>query len=163
MAFPAISDQLGKIRKVKREHLIPYHFSSVCLPSFVMCFVSLHFYYKISWLNDLKSIPFGYLLLLNITLCSACHKYHSSYLRWLFLHIPDRGWSAPLPCYVCWAWPGRLAWCTSTRARWSWPTCSPSSTPCRGCSSSSSTVCCRRRWGFARSYFSPRACKTLRS
>lgn len=37
----------------------------------------------------------------------------------------------------------------STRARWSWPTCSPSSTPCRGCSSSSFTVCCRRRYGFA--------------
>lgn len=57
------------------------------------------------------------------------------------------GWSGPLLCSVCWAWPGLLDSCTSTRAPWSWPTFSPSSTLCRACLSSSSTVYCRRRWG----------------
>lgn len=73
--------------------------------------------------------------------------FHSMNVRCLFLCLPDPGWSGPSLCSVCWAWPGPLAWCMSTRAPWSWPTCSPSLTPFKECSSSSFTVSCRKRYG----------------
>lgn len=60
------------------------------------------------------------------------------------------------PCSASWAWRGPLACSSSTSPPSSWRTCSPSSTPCKGCSSSSSTASSRKRWDVYQS-LTPRA------
>lgn len=56
--------------------------------------------------------------------------------------VPAARW----PCCLCWGPHGPLECCTSSMRRPSPPICSPSATPSRGCSSSSSSVCCPERY-----------------
>lgn len=76
---------------------------------------------------------------------ASCGVFGSLYLA-VFGRPAGPAPAVPWPCSSCWEPPGPSACCTSSMRAPSPPICSPSATPSRGCSSSSSSACCPERY-----------------